>query len=74
MPFIINDKEFLKRRKTFENFTKSAFLDLYEVHLKRMKGMSNLISEKADYKEVITKTTNNRKQEDLLKSLKKHNN
>lgn len=37
VPFIITDQNFLSRRKTYEVFTKDAYLELYYLQLKKAR-------------------------------------
>ncbi|CAD8114682.1 unnamed protein product [Paramecium primaurelia] len=72
VPLIVTDKQFLRRRKTFQTYTKNATLDLYYLQLKKAKGLGKSISEKADYNQVIQQTKNNRLQNEYLNTFKKN--
>ncbi|CAD8127375.1 unnamed protein product [Paramecium sonneborni] len=72
VPLIVTDKQFLRRRKTFQTYTKNATLDLYYLQLKKAKGLGQSISEKADYNQVIQQTKNNRIQNEYLNTFKKN--
>ncbi|CAD8128075.1 unnamed protein product [Paramecium sonneborni] len=72
VPLIVTDKQFLRRRKTFQTYTKNATLDLYYLQLKKAKGLGKTISEKADYNQVIQQTKNNRLQNEYFNTFKKN--
>ncbi|CAD8199118.1 unnamed protein product [Paramecium octaurelia] len=72
IPNIISDPKLVRRRKTFETFTKNSNLDIYYMHLKKASGIARSISQRADYQEVVAKIHNNKMQDQFVHKLHKN--